>query len=33
MGEETIILDNDCERFNFCPSCGAKMGGADDDDR
>lgn len=19
------ILDNDCERFNFCPSCGARM--------
>lgn len=19
------ILDNDCERFNFCPHCGAKM--------
>jgi len=20
------ILDNDCERFNFCPNCGADMG-------
>lgn len=19
------ILDNDCERFNFCPNCGAEM--------
>lgn len=19
------ILDNDCERFNFCPNCGADM--------
>lgn len=21
------ILDNDCERFNFCPNCGADMRG------
>ena len=27
------ILDNDCERFNFCPNCGAQMIGGDDDGR
>ena len=21
------ILDNDCERFNYCPNCGAKVEG------
>jgi predicted RNA-binding Zn-ribbon protein involved in translation (DUF1610 family) len=24
------ILDNDCERFYFCPNCGAQMIGGDD---
>jgi len=23
------ILENDCERFNYCPNCGAKMDGGD----
>lgn len=27
------ILDNDCERFNFCPRCGAKMDGGVNDER
>lgn len=25
------ILGNDCERFNFCPNCGAQMIEGDDD--
>lgn len=25
------ILDNDCERFNFCPNCGSYNGGDGDD--
>lgn len=25
------ILDNDTERFNYCPKCGAKMDGGEDE--
>ena len=30
-GEVFNILDNDTERFNFCPHCGADMRGSQDE--
>lgn len=30
-GERWDLCDNDTERFKYCPNCGARMKGADDD--